>query len=139
MTSRRDFLKGAAVLCCGMAGMSALLQGCTNVKYVQGTDAGGKLAVKKADMELDKFVVVKTEKTEAPIYLSKTGDNNYTALLMLCTHKQCELRPTGTFLTCPCHGSEFSNTGKVLKEPADKDLYQYNVTTDDTNIYIHLK
>lgn len=138
MTSRRDFIKSTAVLCCGMAGMSALLQGCTNVKYIQGTENSGRLVVKKAEMELEKFAVIKTDKAEAPIYLSKAGDK-YTALLMLCTHKQCELRPTGTFLTCPCHGSEFSNTGKVLKDPADKDLLQYIVTTDENNIYIHLK
>ena len=135
---RRQFITRSLTVC-GAAALVSAMQGCSNFKSLQATESNGKLAIKKADMGEDKFIVVRSERTQAPLYLAKTGDNAYTALLMLCTHKQCELRPTGTFLTCPCHGSEFSNTGKVLKEPADKDLYKYNVTSDETSIYIHLK
>jgi len=140
--NRRDFITRSVIAggkLCGLAMIASALQSCTNVKYLQGAENNGRIAVRKADMGEDKFVVVRSEKTQAPIYLTKAGNNAYTALLMLCTHKQCELRPTGTFLTCPCHGSEFSNTGQVLKEPADKDLVNYNVTSDETSIYIHLK
>ena len=140
--NRREFITRSLVTggqLCGATMLVSALQGCTNVKHLQGTESNGKIVLKKADMEQEKFAVVRSERTQAPIYLARTGDNAYTALLMLCTHKQCELRPTGTFLTCPCHGSEFSNTGQVLKEPAEKDLYKYIVTTDETSIYIHLK
>lgn len=140
--NRRNFITRSLIAggqLCGLAMIANTLQSCTNVKYLQGTDSNGLITVKKADMAEDRFAIVRSGKASAPIYLNKTGDNVYTALLMLCTHKQCELRPTGIFLTCPCHGSEFSNTGKVLKEPADKDLVQYKVTADETFIYIHFK
>lgn len=140
--NRRGFIKRSVIAggqLCGLAMIASALQSCTNVKYVQGTESDGKITVRKSDLAEDNFAVVRSEKTQAPVYLTKAGDNSYIALLMLCTHKQCELRPTGTFLTCPCHGSEFSNTGKVLKEPADKDLVKYNVTSDAATIYIHLR
>lgn len=137
MSNRREFIKTAVGLCGAACGI-VLLESCTNVKYIQGSVSGQNLIVSKTELAESKFVVVRSDKTEAPVYLSVT-EEGYSALLMLCTHKQCELKPTGNFLTCPCHGSEFSNKGKVLKEPADKDLLQYKVTQDTNNIYIHLK
>ena len=89
--------------------------------------------------KLPKGASIEISKLPAPVYLSRTAENTYTALSMLCTHKACELNPTGNFLTCPCHGSEFSNIGKVLKPPAGRALTKYRVTTDDSIIYIHLK
>jgi Rieske Fe-S protein len=45
------------------------------------------------------------------------------ALSSYCTHRTCKLT-TGTNHTfnCPCHGSTFSQDGKVLQGPAKKDL-----------------
>ena len=115
------------------------LEGCVNYKSVSAEEESGKLKVKKSDFAEEKFVMVNSIKTNAPIYLAKQEDHSYIALLLLCTHKSCEVKPQGNFLVCPCHGSEFSNSGKVLKEPADKDLAQFKTTTDENYIYIHLK
>jgi cytochrome b6-f complex iron-sulfur subunit len=65
-------------------------------------------------------------------------EDNYVALLLKCTHRGCELNAGGGIYSCPCHGSEFSSTGKVLEGPADKDLETFITNTDDENIYIHL-
>ena len=40
-----------------------------------------------------------------------------------CTHLGCLINKTENgILFCPCHGSEFSSTGNVVKGPADKHL-----------------
>jgi cytochrome b6-f complex iron-sulfur subunit len=141
MSSRRDFLKrtsGTVVACVAGAALASYLQSCTSVKYISAAEKDGKVIVSKTEFAGQPFVVVKTPSSSFPVYLVKANEN-YVALLMQCTHKQCEVKPAGTALYCPCHGSEFSSTGKVLKEPASRDLQSFIVTHDDQNVYIHLK
>lgn len=85
-----------------------------------------------------KYVLVRSEKLGFPICVYKLDDQHYSALLMECTHKGCELQPHGDFLVCPCHGSEFNSTGAVLSPPAEQNLHAYTLTTDHENIYIQL-
>jgi cytochrome b6-f complex iron-sulfur subunit len=43
----------------------------------------------------------------------------------ICTHQGCEVgayKPTQKMFMCPCHGSEYSDTGEVLKGPAQARL-----------------
>jgi len=149
MSSRRDFLKTT----CGFSGVlisgsavAALLESCTSVKFISAAEVNGVLSVNKNEFLQQSFVVVKTSALAFPVYLAKittansSGEReNYSALFMRCTHKQCEVKPAGSVLYCPCHGSEFSTTGKVLKEPASVDLEKFPVSSDTQNIYIHLK
>jgi Rieske Fe-S protein len=45
------------------------------------------------------------------------------ALSSYCTHRRCKLTAeTNHTFNCPCHGSTFSEDGKVLQGPAKKDL-----------------
>lgn len=59
------------------------------------------------------------------------------ALNNSCTHLNCLFswdKEKGVFI-CPCHGSEFSHYGDVIKGPADKPLLQYAISIispDDT-------
>jgi Rieske Fe-S protein len=57
---------------------------------------------------------------------------------MECTHKGCELQPHGSYLSCPCHGSEFNNKGAVQNPPAEHSLKTFNVITDNENIYVSI-
>jgi len=68
----------------------------------------------------------------------QTGQENYSALLMQCTHKGCELKPQGNYLACPCHGSEFDNKGVVQNPPAEQNLQNFQTKADDKNVYINL-
>ena len=140
MKTRRTFIREASayivITCSGM--VSFFLKSCTNIKYVKATVDKRHLIISKLVMADNNFVLVRYEKLPAPIYLNKENDASYKALLMLCTHKKCTLKPTGNFLTCPCHGSEFSNTGQVLKSPAEENLRTFPVSVDEENIYINL-
>ena len=84
------------------------------------------------------YVLIRPESYEFPVCIYRLDDNNYSALLMKCTHKGCELQPQGNHLVCPCHGSEFSNQGVVQSPPAEENLQSFKVTTDNENIILQL-
>jgi cytochrome b6-f complex iron-sulfur subunit len=136
---RRDFIVQGAMAGISCTLLGGLLQGCKTPFYVPHrlSDKGDRIIIRKAEMGENPFVLVRNEKLPAPIYLLKKGDQ-YSGVLMICTHKGCEVKPAGGYLVCPCHGSEFSAEGKVLSPPADKDLLSYNIATDNEFIYIQL-
>ncbi|MBL4624338.1 MAG: Rieske 2Fe-2S domain-containing protein [Flavobacteriales bacterium] len=98
----------------------------------------GRIIVPVTDLAEEKKIIVNNMALQAPIYLS-IGNNKETAVLLLCTHNDCELKPTGTYLFCPCHGSEFANDGQVTKGPANESLAEFIITKDETNYYLKLK
>jgi cytochrome b6-f complex iron-sulfur subunit len=137
---RKEFLTrigliSVAVPCFGLA---SIMSGCKTPVYIAHSINDSKITVKISDFGNNRFVLVKNTRLPAPLYLSRISENNYTALLMLCTHKECELSPAGNILICPCHGSQFSDSGKVLSSPAQKDLRKYTVTIEEGNIIIQL-
>ena len=144
---RKDFIKTCGITCIGGGAISALLQGCASANYfAQHSVTDNKIVIKKSEFtstEKDKitqrkFVLIKSDKYNFPICIYKLSDDNYSALLLECTHKGCELRPQGEYLVCPCHGSEFSNTGAVQNPPAEESLQSFKTTTDNENIYVYL-
>jgi len=140
--TRRNFIKtisGSTVaLCCGGVGMGILMEGCTTIKQINTTITNNKITVNKTEFEGNKFIILNNDQLQTPIYLNKINEQNYAALLMLCTHKNCDVKPTGSFLTCPCHGSEFDNDGKVLKGPATANLTAYQTQIKETTIIIDI-
>lgn len=74
-----------------------------------------------------KIIVVRTSETEAAAFSSK------------CTHQGCQVGlPQNDIITCPCHGSQFDNTGKVLGGQATTDLPAYTTTLQNNIITIEL-
>ncbi len=137
---KRNFIKSSGILSAGLllGGGLAVLNSCSS-KFVSYKESGKKFVVSKEDIAGVPYAMVKHLMLPTPVYVAKLGNDHYTAVLMECTHKRCELNPVGDILVCPCHDSEFSNTGKVLVSPAEEDLYKFKVTTDEKNIYIHIE
>ncbi|MFT4525237.1 MAG: cytochrome b6-f complex iron-sulfur subunit [Bacteroidia bacterium] len=143
---RRKFLRSCGVAAIGAPVLATVLHSCGTVHYATFTAAGKKLTIPrtefiriKKDKEIPRqFVLVKSRVSSFPICLWKVDDNNFNASLMECTHTGCELNVGGTVFTCPCHGAEFSNSGKLLTGPAEEDLRTFKTETDDENIYIIL-
>lgn len=140
MSSRREFVKGMAgattALCCGV-GVTSFFESCASVAQIQLPIIDSSIRLETSAFQDKSYVVINNTRLPAPIHILKE-DDTYQASLMLCTHRQCELNVTGTFLTCPCHGSEFSNKGKLLKGPADQDLKHFKLRTEGTTIIIDL-
>ena len=132
---RKKFLRN----CCGIAGAGILFsvigQSCKTISYIPYTLEDGKMQVRKIDFEERKEALIRTSNLSAPIYIVKLDNGEYSALLLECTHKRCEVRPAGNELQCPCHGSVFSLTGEVLESPAERPLRRFHVTEDDENLY----
>ena len=144
---RKEFIKTCGYACLGGTALVALLQSCASTNYfAQTAFEENRILIKKTEflktekekIAERKFVLVKTEKFGYPIGIYKINENEYSALLLQCTHKGCELQPHGNFLVCPCHGSEFTNKGVVQNPPAEQNLKTFKTSTDNENIYIYL-
>lgn len=132
--------------CIGATSMITLLQGCASAHHFamhEWTKSGLKIrksefAASGETKQYRNHVIVKAEKLNFPIYVSKINDIEYTALWMECTHQGAELSAQGAYLVCSAHGSEFDHLGNVTQGPAQNNLRKFNTTTDNDYIYIHL-
>jgi cytochrome b6-f complex iron-sulfur subunit len=64
--------------------------------------------------------------------VARTGQDTFTALTSTCTHETCTI--TGfdsSAYVCPCHGSRFNTSGRVLTGPATSSLRTF--TTQFSN------
>ena len=144
---RKEFIKTCSFACISATAFATFLQSCASTNYfAQSTLTNNQIAIKKTEFVKTesnktvqrKYILIKSDKYNFPICIYKTAEENYSALLMECTHKACELQPHGDYLICPCHGSEFSNKGIVQNPPAEQNLQTFKINTDDENIYIQL-
>jgi cytochrome b6-f complex iron-sulfur subunit len=61
--------------------------------------------------------------------VARTGQDTFSALTAVCTHEGCTIGgyQSSTY-TCPCHGSQFSTSGGVLRGPAGRSLQSFATT-----------
>ncbi|HKJ27277.1 MAG TPA: Rieske (2Fe-2S) protein [Anaerolineales bacterium] len=55
-------------------------------------------------------------------------DKGLYAVTSTCTHLGCTVNHDDTKFVCPCHGSQFNNSGEVLQGPAVDSLEHYEVS-----------
>jgi cytochrome b6-f complex iron-sulfur subunit len=82
----------------------------------------GQASLYTADGVYDKF-------RDRGFFLIRKG-GKLTALSSYCTHRKCKLaaEPDHTF-ACKCHGSTFTQEGKVTEGPAKRDLPVFATST----------
>ncbi len=67
------------------------------------------------------------------------NENQFQAVSLTCTHLGCTMSRSGTGFICPCHGSRFDSSGKVLAGPANRPLEKFAVqVTTDKRIVVDL-
>lgn len=57
-----------------------------------------------------------------PVLLINLDGKTFRAFSGICTHLGCNLRPSGNFIQCPCHGSTYNLEGQVTRGPAQRPL-----------------
>jgi cytochrome b6-f complex iron-sulfur subunit len=144
---RKKFIKTCGYAYLGGSVLIPLLPGCSSAAYFAQTAVEpNRIVIRRSEfLKTVKektitrtFILVKSEKFSYPICVYRIHDREFSALLLQCTHKGCELKPQGNFLVCPCHGSEFTHTGVVQNPPAEQDLLTFKTSTDNENIYLYL-
>ena len=138
--NRREFLErmeGVSVgALAGCAGLS--LTGCIGFHYVNTSLSGNRLTIRKSDFGSGRFALVDAPGLALPLYLYRLEDGGFSAVSTRCMHRGCQVEPAAEHLVCPCHGSEYSNTGAVLKGPTQRPLRSLPVTVDAERIVIEL-
>jgi cytochrome b6-f complex iron-sulfur subunit len=61
------------------------------------------------------------------VLVARTSQDAFSALASICTHQDCAITGhSGQTFVCPCHGSQFDSSGRVLSGPAPTALRQYS-------------
>lgn len=62
-------------------------------------------------------------------WLRRTGDQEFIAFSMVCTHLGCPVRwlASADLFMCPCHGGVFYSDGRVASGPPPRPLNRYPV------------
>ena len=124
--SRRDFLKLARtglLTLSGLLGLGGLLrflgyqsQPPAPTEFVLGAPA-------------DYAPGSRTLVPQVPALLVRNA-TGFIALNLVCPHLGCTVEPQPDGFTCPCHGSRFDLSGKVMRGPAGKALSVLRVETE---------
>jgi cytochrome b6-f complex iron-sulfur subunit len=135
--NRREFCKRLASVAACTGGMT-LLSGCSGngsssipgspLSTMTGGIANGKLTVNiGAGSPLESQGGMAIVTSPAGIFLvTRTSATAFLAVTAQCTHQACVVsNGTGTSYVCPCHGSEFDTSGRVIVGPASVPLQQY--------------
>jgi cytochrome b6-f complex iron-sulfur subunit len=131
---RLEALSTGAVIATGTLGAS----GCIGFHYVNTSLVGNQLAIRKTDFGSERFVLVDAPGVAMPLFVRRFEDGTFTAVSTRCMHRGCQVEPASYRLVCPCHGSEYSDKGEVLKGPTLRALERFPVTVEEDRILIDL-
>jgi nitrite reductase/ring-hydroxylating ferredoxin subunit len=137
-SSRREFCQN---LCqaASVAALGVLLPGCggggnpagpsgvtaTALPVISGTVTNGTVALTiDSSSPLNAVGSAAIVQASGQLFLvGHTGQDAFTALTAICTHQNCTITGfAAPNYVCPCHGSQFSLTGKVVSGPAPRAL-----------------
>ena len=144
---RNEFIKQCGFVCLGAMGISTITQSCSAVRQLNASIVADKLVVplsafslkiKSESQSYRRYIIVRNEQLNYPMVVYRENENDFTVLLLRCSHQYNELNVNGELLTCPAHGSEFDTKGNVVNGPANEKLRSFTATKDDKNLYIQL-
>ena len=99
------------------------------------SEVGGVVSPTRIDLELSSPLNSELDNTGGWLIVQNTiiintGNGTYSALSSICTHQGCnvEYNSTADNIQCPCHGSEFTISGSVIRGPATRPLQKFPVS-----------
>ena len=135
MMDRRNF-----VATCACALSAIAVGGCASLVIRRVTPIDGRLELALSHFpelsERESSLAVLPDGYDDPIYILTDKSGAYTALSSACTHLGCTVEVEDTRLVCPCHGSTYDRSGKVLKGPAEANLVRFSTRLSGDGVLI---
>ncbi len=142
--SRRRFLRSALVVSSGL--LAANLMSGTRAqaglrKIADGDSVTFDLADYDELKQVGGFKVIKEvsigETTDNVIIVRKS-EKEYLVFSSVCRHKKCNVKykDEKKLFVCPCHGSNYDLTGKVVKGPSTGNIPQYAAVLSGTKLTV---
>ncbi|MEN8234819.1 MAG: Rieske 2Fe-2S domain-containing protein [Actinomycetota bacterium] len=133
---RRSFLKYAGI---AIGALAAVELGAIGFGYAQPRLAEGDFGSVITAGAVDDFPPGSvTHITNGRFYLTRLEDGGFLALHQRCTHLGCTVpwdQAANQFI-CPCHNSQFDDTGEVLNPPAPRPLDLFPVSIEDGSVMV---
>ena len=135
--TRRTFCAHAATLAVFGGVLGTILPGCSsptspgNVPMLQAISgvrvSGGVTLTIDANSPLSAVgAAALVQSSIGDFLVAHTAQTVFVALSAICTHQTCTITGFGNqSYVCPCHGSTFDTSGRVLGGPAPAPLHQY--------------
>lgn len=145
--NRKEFLKTCGLSCLAGITSVSLLESCSSSLAMTKEIIGSDIVLPIDDFEIryngkikyKKYIIIQNDRLKFPICVYRFDTENYTAILMECTHQGAELQVYGDKLQCAAHGSEFNNKGIVEDGPATTDLRNFPILIENNILKISLK
>jgi cytochrome b6-f complex iron-sulfur subunit len=140
--NRRGFCINACQIA-SLVAVGTLLEGCGSgsptspsdsqpqLRTVNGTVANNAITVPvAADSPLANVGGAALVQSNSGSFLvARVSQDTFNAMTAICTHEQCTVNEFGNSnFQCPCHGSQYSTSGSVVRGPATQPLRRFNTT-----------
>lgn len=142
---RKKFIATCGMGCIGIIAGGMSLSSCRSVIYLQKYVASNQIRIGLAEFLIKgksrkhrKYILVKPDALSHPMVVYRESEGKFRVLLLKCTHQGAKLNVHGDLISCPAHGSEFSNTGEVIKSPAFTPLKSFEYTVLQNELVIEL-
>ena len=125
LSSRRDFLRLLTNAFFGLGGLLGLGGLIRFFSFQPDPGPPTEFDLGLASNYSEDFPVMRLD---IPAIIKRT-EEGVIAISLVCTHLGCtvEENKDGDGFTCPCHGSRYNKSGRVLEGPATKSLPRYRI------------
>lgn len=135
--SRRTLLKGLGIAAAVLA-VPGCMQAGSNLPSAASASCGQSLCIDLTNAANKDLTTVGgamlLDTSSDTIMVIRQSSSDVVALSAICTHSGCSMNFNASqqLLDCPCHGSQFDESGNVLRGPANRPLRVYQTSLDTT-------
>jgi cytochrome b6-f complex iron-sulfur subunit len=133
---RRSFIQRTALGAC--VALPVIAGACASMQYVPGELRDGAVYVPLDRLAPDGTALVEVPGMDLPLFVRRRAPGDAIALSTRCKHRGCQVEPEADRFVCPCHGSEYTLDGAVLKGPTQRPLDRFTVREAGTSLAIDL-
>ncbi len=141
MINRRKMIKDSCNLCLSAIALGLIesVQSCTSTKTFKTVLVKNRILIPISMFDDRRIVITDVKEEEFNIATLKFPNGMYRSFSMQCTHANNPLMFTGNGFRCNLHGSEFSESGLVIKGPAENPLHGFITAVEENNVVVYIR